>query len=145
MPIDRKAFEEAASRLPVRRDPASVRQRIEAMEGLLERAFHMPGTKYRIGLDSVVGLVPVLGDVVTAAMGAWLIWEAKNLGMSRFHLARMVGNLAFDTAIGAIPLVGDAFDLLFRSNTRNLRIVRRWLDKHHPHTRVIEGEVVKRD
>ena len=144
MAIDRRTFEEAANCLPARRDPAAVRRRIEAMEGLLERAFHLPGTKYRIGLDSVVGLVPVLGDVVTAAMGAWLIWEAKNLGMSRFHLARMAGNVAVDTAIGAIPLVGDAFDLLFRSNTRNLRIVRRWLDKHHPSTRTIEGEVVRR-
>ena len=144
MAIDPKAFEEAATGLPVGHDPAAVRRRIEAMEGLLERAFHMPGTKYRIGLDSVVGLVPVLGDVVTAAMGAWLIWEAKNLGMSRFHLARMAGNVAVDTALGAIPLAGDAFDLLFRSNTRNLRIVRRWLDKHHPSVRTIEGEVVSR-
>ena len=144
MPIDQKDFEQAVNRLAVGRDPRSVRQRIEAMEGLLERAFHLPGTKYRIGLDSVVGLVPVLGDVITAAMGAWLIWEAKNLGMSRFHLARMAGNVAFDTLVGAIPLAGDAFDLLFRSNTRNLKIVRRWLDKHHPHTRTIEGEVVRR-
>lgn len=144
MAIDPKAFEETANRLPVGRDPAAVRRRIETMEGLLERAFHLPGTKYRIGLDSVVGLVPVVGDVVTAAMGAWLIWEAKNLGMSRLHLARMAGNVAVDTALGAIPVVGDAFDLVFRSNTRNLRIVRRWLDKHHPSTRTIEGEVVRR-
>ena len=144
MAIDPKAFEETANRLPVGRDPAAVRRRIETMEGLLERAFHLPGTKYRIGLDSVVGLVPVVGDVVTAAMGAWLIWEAKNLGMSRLHLARMAGNVAVDTALGAIPVVGDAFDLVFRSNTRNLRIVRRWLDKHHPETRLIEGEVTAR-
>jgi hypothetical protein len=114
------------------------------MEALLERAFTVPGTRRRVGLDSVLGLVPILGDVITAAMGAWLIWEAKNLGMSRFHLARMTGNVAFDTAIGFIPLVGDAVDFLFRSNTRNLRIVKRWLDKHHPETRMIEGEVVSR-
>jgi hypothetical protein len=93
----------------------------------------------------VIGLVPVVGDLIAAAMGAWLSWEAKNLGMSKFHLARMTGNVAFDTLVGAVPLVGDAFDLLFRSNTRNLRIVRRWLDKHHPSTRTIEGEVVRRD
>ena len=61
MPIDQRRFERAADQLPIGRDPASVRRRIEAMEGLLERAFHMPGTKYRIGLDSVVGLVPVVG------------------------------------------------------------------------------------
>lgn len=143
MAVGPQDFERIAGRLPIGRDPVSVRRRIEAMEGLLERAFHLPGTKYRIGLDSVVGLVPVLGDLVTAAMGAWLIWEARNLGMSRFHMARMSGNIAFDTALGFIPLLGDAFDLLFRSNTRNLKIVRRWLDKHHPATRTIEGEVVR--
>jgi hypothetical protein len=144
MRIDREEFERAANRLPIGRDPASVRRRVEAMELLLERAFQLPGTKMRVGLDSVVGLVPVVGDLVTAAMGAWLIWEARNLGMSKFHLARMAGNLGFDTLIGAIPLAGDLFDLAFRSNTRNLRIVRRWLDKHHPETRTIEGEVVAR-
>ncbi len=141
--IDQRDFEGAAGKLSVGRDPASVRRRIEAMEGLLERAFQLPGG-YRVGLDSIVGLVPVLGDVVTAAMGAWLIWEAKNLGMSRFQLARMTGNVAFDTALGFVPLAGDAFDFLFRSNTRNLRIVRRWLDKNHPETRTIEGEVIAR-
>ena len=142
--MDPQNFDRAMGQLPVGRDAASVRRRIEAMEGLLERAFTLPGTSHRVGLDSIVGLVPVLGDVITAAMGAWLIWEAKNLGMSRFHLARMTGNVAFDTAIGFIPLVGDAVDFLFRSNTRNLRIVKRWLDKHHPETRTIEGEVVAR-
>jgi len=114
------------------------------MEALLERAFTIPGTNYRVGLDAAVGLVPVVGDLIAAAMGAWLIWEARNLGMSKFHLARMAGNVGFDSLVGAVPLVGDLFDLAFRSNTRNLRIVRRWLDKHHPETRTIEGEVVER-
>ena len=144
MPIEPSEFERAADRLPVGRDVASVRRRIEAMERLLERAFGLPGTNYRVGFDSIIGLVPVVGDLIAAAMGAWLIWEAKNLGMSKFQLARMTGNIAFDTLVGAVPLVGDAFDLLFRSNTRNLRIVRRWLDKHHPETRTIEGEIVGR-
>jgi hypothetical protein len=144
MPINPGDFERAMSQLPVGRDVASVRRRIVAMEALLERAFPLPGTSRRVGLDSILGLVPILGDVITAAMGAWLIWEAKNLGMSRFHLARMTGNVAFDTAIGFVPLLGDAVDFLFRSNTRNLRIVRRWLDKHHPESRTIEGEVVAR-
>src|SRR5688500_18644194 len=112
------------------------------MEALLERAFPLPGTSRRIGLDSIVGLIPVVGDVVTAAMGAWLIWEAKNLGMSKWHLARMTGNVAVDTAVGLIPFVGDAVDFLFKSNTRNLRIIKRWLDKHHPETKTIEGEVI---
>lgn len=144
MPIDQGEFDQMADRLLAGRDPASVRRRVEAMEGLLERAFTFPGTNFRVGLDSVVGLVPVLGDVVTAAMGAWLIWEARNLGMSKWQLARMSGNVAVDTAIGMIPFVGDAVDFLFKSNSRNLRIMKRWLDKHHPATRTIEGEVIGR-
>ena len=144
MPSRQEQFEAIADQLPIGRDPASVRRRLEAMEGLLERAFALPGTRMRVGLDSVVGLIPVVGDVVTAAMGAWLVWEARNLGMSKFHLARMVGNVGFDTLVGAIPLAGDLFDFVFKSNTRNLRIVKRWLDKHHPETMVVEGEVVAR-
>lgn len=145
MPTPQEQFEAMAANLPVGRDPAAVRRRLEAMEALLERAFVVPGTSYRVGLDAVIGLVPVIGDLITAAMGSWLIWEGKNLGMSKFHLWRMAGNIGVDTALGAIPLVGDAFDLAFRSNTRNLRIVKRWLDKHHPSTMTLEGEVVSRD
>ena len=117
---------------PTGSDPAAVRRRIEAMEQLLERSFVIPGLNRPVGLDAIAGLVPVLGDVVTAALGAYLIWEANNLGLPKWKLWRMAGNVAFDTAVGAIPVAGDLFDLLFRSNTRNLRIVRRHLDKHHP-------------
>ncbi|GGD32945.1 hypothetical protein GCM10010989_03740 [Croceicoccus pelagius] len=125
--------------MPVGNDPASIRKRIEAMEAVLERAFVIPGVNYRVGLDSVVGLVPVIGDVITAAMGAYIVWEARNLGIPKWKLWRMAANIGFDTAVGAIPVVGDAFDLLFRSNTKNLKIIKKHLDKHHPESRVIEG------
>jgi hypothetical protein len=118
--------------LPLGSDPAAIRQRVEAMERLLERSFVIPGIRYPVGLDAVAGLVPVIGDLVAAALGAYIVWEGRNLGMSRWQLWRMAGNVAFDTAVGAVPLAGDLFDLLFRSNTRNLRIIRRHLDKHHP-------------
>ena len=118
--------------LPVGRDAAAVRQRIEALERLLERGFTVPGTSQPVGLDAIVGLIPVVGDMITAAMGAYLIWEASNLGLPKWKLWRMGGNLVFDSAVGAIPVAGDVFDFLFRSNTRNLRIVKRHLDKHHP-------------
>ena len=144
MPTPQEQIDALAGALPVGRDPASVRRRLEAVEGVLERLFVLPGINRPIGLDSIVGLVPVLGDIVTASMGAWLVWEARNLGMSKFQLARMAGNVGIDTAIGAIPLVGDLFDLAFRSNSRNLRIVKRYLDKHHPETMLVEGEVVAR-
>jgi hypothetical protein len=125
--------------LPTGSDVVSVRQRIEAMEMLLERSFRIPGINYPVGLDAIIGLIPVLGEIVTTAMGAYIIWEARNLGLPRWKIWRMVGNTAFDTAIGAVPVVGDAADLVFRSNTRNLRIIKKHLDKHHPATRVIEG------
>ena len=118
--------------VPVGRDAAAVRQRIEALERLLERGFTLPGTSQPVGLDAIVGLIPVVGDVVTAAMGAYLIWEASNLGLPKWKLWRMGGNLLFDSAVGAIPVAGDVFDFLFRSNTRNLKIVKKHLDKHHP-------------
>jgi hypothetical protein len=142
--IDQKEFERIAAQLPVGRDPASVRRRVESMERLLESAFPIPGTNMRIGLDAVVGLVPVIGDLVTTAMGAWLVWEARNLGMSKFQLVRMAGNIGVDALVGAVPVVGDLFDFAFKSNTRNLKILKRYLDKHHPDTMTIEGEVVAR-
>ncbi|OZA93885.1 DUF4112 domain-containing protein [Altererythrobacter sp. H2] len=124
--------------MPTGTDPVSVRRRLEAMEYLLERSFVVPGTGYRVGLDSLVGLVPVLGDIVTTAMGAYIVWEARNLGLPKWKLWRMAGNVGFDALLGAVPVVGDAADFLFRSNTRNLKIVKKHLDKHHPHTRIIE-------
>ncbi|MBK6707193.1 MAG: DUF4112 domain-containing protein [Sphingomonadales bacterium] len=140
MPISQNQFEELAKTLPgMGNDPHSVRQRVDALEKLLERSFVIPGTKIPFGLDSVVGLVPVLGDLITAAMGAYMVWEARNLGMSKWQLMRMTANVGIDTALGAIPLVGDAFDFIWRSNSKNLRIIRKHLDKHHPGTRTIEG------
>ncbi len=121
------------------RDPASARRRIEAMEAVLEGMFVIPGTNRRVGLDSLVGLIPVVGDLATAAMGAWIVWEARNLGMSKWQLTRMAANVGFDTLVGAIPFAGDVFDFLFKSNTKNLRIIRKHLDKHHPSTVTIEG------
>jgi hypothetical protein len=125
--------------LPTGTDPASVRARVVAMERLLERSFTIPGVNMPVGLDALIGLVPVLGEIVTTAMGAYIIWEARNLGLSKWKLARMGANVLFDTAIGAIPLIGDAADVVFRSNTKNLKIILKHIDKHHPETRVIEA------
>jgi len=93
----------------------------------------------RVGLGALRGVLPVIGDLISAAMGAWIVWEARNLGMSRWQLIRMSANVGVDTAIGAIPLVGDVFDFAFRSNSRNLRIIRKHLDRHHPQTAIIDG------
>lgn len=140
MAISEEQLKRLAEQLPdVSRDPQAVRSRVEAMEKLLERAFVVPGLNRPIGLDSIVGLIPVVGDIATALMGAYIVWEARNLGMSKLQLTRMAANVGIDTALGAIPFAGDVFDFFWRSNTKNLKIIRKHLDKHHPGTRTIEG------
>jgi hypothetical protein len=128
-----------AADLPLGRDAASVRRRVEALEKLLERAFVIPGTKQPVGFDALAGLVPVAGDLVAAAMGLYLVWEARNLGMSKWQQARMITHIGVDTLLGAVPVVGDVFDFVYRSNSRNLRIIRKHLDRHHPQTAIIDG------
>jgi len=130
-----RRYSALADRIPgVGRDPQSVRRRIEVMEQLLERMFIIPGINRPIGLDVILDALPVAGDVIGAALGSWLVWEARNLGMSRWQMARMMGNVGVDFLLGAIPWVGAIPDFLFRSNSRNLKIIRRHLDKHHPAT-----------
>ncbi len=136
---DTGKLREMTNELPLGTDPQSVRRRIEGLERLLEGMFDVPVLGRKVGLDALLGLVPVAGDVIAAALGLYLVWEARNLGMPRWQLWRMAGNVGVDTLIGAVPVAGDLFDFLYRSNTRNLKIVRKHLDKHHPGTRLIEG------
>ncbi|WP_029936421.1 DUF4112 domain-containing protein [Sphingomonas sp. UNC305MFCol5.2] len=128
----------AAKNLPLGKDPVSVRRRIVAMEHLLERSLTIPGTRFPIGLDVVLDLVPGIGTTVAAAMGAYMAWEARNLGMSKTQIARMAGNVGFDWMLGLIPFVGAIPDMFFRSNSRNLKIIKKHLDKHHPATVTID-------
>jgi hypothetical protein len=135
------------SRLPLPRvgtDPASVRERVETMERLLERMFVIPGINRPVGLDVILDLVPGVGDVAGAALGAYIVWEARNLGMSRWTISRMAGNVGFDFLLGLIPWVGAIPDFFFRSNTRNLRMIKRHLDKHHPAGATVEAPVTRR-
>lgn len=120
------------------KDPAPVLKRLETLEFVLERSFMLPGINRAVGLDAIIGLVPVIGDFISAAIGSYLVWEARNLGLPKWKLARMMANIGVDTAIGAVPFIGDAFDVMFRSNTRNLRIVKAHLQKHHPSTVIID-------
>jgi hypothetical protein len=125
---------------PTGTDPQSVRQRVEAMEKLLERMFVIPGLKRQIGLDVILDLIPGVGDVAGAALGSYLVWEARNLGMSKVQMTRMAGNVGIDFLLGLIPWVGAIPDFFFRSNTRNLRIIKRHLDQHHAGTATIEAQ-----
>ena len=104
---------------------AAAERRIGRMTRLLDELIEVPGTSIKIGLDPVIGLIPVAGDAVSALAGGWVILEASRFGLPRVILGRMVLNLALDLGIGAIPLIGDAYDLFFRSNSRNLDLFRK--------------------
>jgi hypothetical protein len=119
-------------------DPQSVRSRVEAMERLLERAITIPGTNQKVGLDVILDLVPVAGSTAAALMGAYMAWEARNLGMSKWQMTRIAGNIGVDWLLSLIPWVGAIPDFFFKSNTRNLRIIKRHLDRHHAGTATID-------
>jgi hypothetical protein len=118
--------------------------RMETLANLLDGAVVIPGTNQRIGLDALIGLVPGIGDLVSAALSSYIIWEARQLGLPRWKIARMIGNLAVDTAIGAIPVAGDVFDVFFRANKRNMRIVREHMERKHGPSQ-IDGEATRID
>jgi hypothetical protein len=121
------------------RDPASVRRRIEHAEHLLEGLVTVPILNRKVGLDVLLDVLPGIGPVAATAMGGWIVWEARNLGMTKWQLARMAGNVGIDLALSAIPWVGAIPDFFFRSNSRNLRMVHRHLDRHHPALATIEA------
>ncbi|MGH2474554.1 MAG: DUF4112 domain-containing protein [Candidatus Limnocylindrales bacterium] len=100
-------------------------RRIGRVTHALDELVALPGTSIRVGLDPIVGLIPVVGDAVAAGVGIWVIAEAARFGIPRVALARMVVNLLIDLGIGAIPLIGDVYDVTFRSNARNLDLFRR--------------------
>lgn len=103
--------------------------RIEAIAKLLDVAFILPGTNIRYGIDGLIGLIPVVGDIITTAISLWLVREARALGAPWHITARMLGNVALDGVVGLVPFAGDAFDVMFRANMRNVRLLRRWLEK----------------
>lgn len=144
MPIADR-LDDLADKVPgMGRDPASVRRRIEHAEHLLEGLFVIPVINRRIGLDVILDALPFAGDAIAAAMGGWIIWEARNLGMSKWQMARMAGNVGIDFVLGLIPVVGAIPDFFFRSNTMNLKMIKRHLERHHPALATIEGRAVRR-
>ena len=108
--------------LPASVDRAAVR-RIRVVAGVLDESVPVPGTDRRIGLDPLLGAVPVVGDAVSGVVSLYIVVEAARLGVSYGTLLRMIANVAVDIAVGSLPIVGDAFDALWKSNRRNLRLV----------------------
>jgi hypothetical protein len=132
-------------RMPSRNVEQSV-ARLEALARLMDGAFMLPGTNIRLGLDAVIGLVPVAGDLISGLVSSYMIWEARQLGAPRWLIARMSANTFLDTVFGAVPVVGDAFDVLFRGNMKNMALLRRHMEKRGLTRQtgpVIEGEAVR--
>lgn len=113
--------------------------RIERLATLLDTAFAIPFTKVRFGVDSLFGLAPGLGDVVTTGLALYIVYEAHKLGAPRHVLARMLTNVAVDGLIGAVPVAGDVFDVIWRANKRNVRILREHLDRQSPDLKSQKG------
>lgn len=104
-------------------------QRIRKLANLLDTAIGIPGTKFRIGLDPILGLVPGGGDLIAALMSAYMIYLATRFKLEKEEIGKMVGNVAIETIFGSIPLVGDIFDAYFKANIRNLEILENHLQK----------------
>jgi hypothetical protein len=104
-------------------------KRLEAVAKVLDVAFILPGTKIRYGVDGIIGLIPVVGDIIATGLSLWLVHEARALGAPWHVTVRMLGNVAFQGVVGTVPIAGDAIDVLFRANMRNARLLRNWLDK----------------
>ena len=103
--------------------------RLERIASLLDSHWRVPGTGIRFGADVILSLLPGLGPVASTAVSAYLIWEARRLGVSTGTLLRMVGNVGLDAVISAVPLAGSIGDVFFRANLRNMALLRRHLDQ----------------
>ncbi len=104
-------------------EAAQTLARLNCVAQAMDSAVRIPGTRIRIGLDALIGLVPGVGDGLSALVSLWIVSEAHRLGAGSGTLARMLINVAVDTTIGAIPLAGDLFDIGWKTNQRNVRLL----------------------
>ena len=97
--------------------------RLRRLAWLMDGAFRLPGSKFRFGLNSLIGLPPVAGDALLGAISLYIVYEGYRLGVPRAEIAKMIANVAVETAIGTVPIAGDLFDVAFKANLRNLAII----------------------
>lgn len=131
--VRRSVGERAPSRSP--RTPQSLeryqtRQRLDKLAWLLDSSIPIPGTSFTIGVEALIGLVPVLGDFIGVLLSSYILKEAARLGAPKVVLARMASNILVEGLVGIIPLAGDVFDAAWKANQRNVRLLNAWLD--HP-------------
>lgn len=108
------------------------RARLDTLARFLDSAVRVPGTNIRFGADALLNFIPGVGTLTSKGMSAYLIWEARGLGVPTGTLLRMIGHVGVDFVISAIPLVGWVGDVFYRSNLRNMALLREHLDRTHP-------------
>ena len=104
-------------------DTAARLARLRRLAWLIDGAFGLPGTRFRFGLNSVIGLLPVGGDAVLGAISLYIVYEAAQLGVPKHKLARMVANVGIEVIGGSVPIIGDLFDMALKANLRNLAMI----------------------
>lgn len=114
---------------PATPDTRTTRARMEKLAWLLDGAIPVPGTRFRFGLDSIIGLIPGVGDVIGLALGAAILYEGVRIGAPRPLILKMLGNSVADALMGVVPVLGDVLDFAFRSNKRNARLLLDHLDQ----------------
>jgi hypothetical protein len=102
--------------------------KLRRISKLLDNAITIPGTKFRFGLDPIIGLLPGGGDTITGGISAYIVIEAARMGIPREVLGKMVGNIAIDSFAGTIPVVGDLFDVGWKANVKNIELLEKHLD-----------------
>ena len=107
---------------------------LRKISSLLDSAFLVPGTSYRIGLDPIVGLVPVLGDLVSPLFTLGILWQSRDLGIPKVIQLRMIFNVAIDSLLGVVPVVGDLFDFAWKSNNMNMALLELHAQEERPPT-----------
>lgn len=115
-------------------------QRMRRLATIMDSAYRIPGTRWTIGLDSLLGLVPGIGDVATTAVAGFIVREAIQLGVRKRTITRMIGNIAVDLAVGTIPLLGDVFDFAFKSNLKNVALLERDLHRRFNKVEAYDSE-----
>jgi hypothetical protein len=109
----------------------AVRERLRRLAWLLDSSIPVPGTRFTVGIDALIGLFPVIGDLIGAALSSFILAEAARLGAARSVLLRMAFNIGVEGLVGMVPFAGDVFDAVFKANQRNVRLLEHWLDRPH--------------
>lgn len=122
-----------------RTDHEMAMARLDTLAKVMDSAFEIPGTGIRMGIDGLLGFVPVAGDVISSLVSSYVVWEARRLGAPKWLVARMMWNVGVDTVVGSVPVVGDAFDVMFRANRKNVALLRRHLERNGK----LRGDVIE--